>query len=306
MEKGIVLNPAVQVALAAAIAFIMLSIALGLKTRDFAFIRSHPASILIGITTQLLGLPIMTLALVSALDPNPEVALGMLVVACCPGGNTSNLLTRLGHGDTAYSVSLTMVSSIFAATLLPVTILFWTGIYTPTSELLDTVDIDRVAFVTTTSMTLLFPLLIGLLVSHKAPEQAQKMHKLFMPLSVVILLGVIIAGISSNFDMLVNHAHSIFPLVITHNGLGFILGAVAGLLFLKKGPKVRALSFEVGIQNSGLGMLIVLAHLEGVGGAAVVVGAWGIWHLIAGFLIVAGLRFKDSISSNKSEVSHGL
>lgn len=291
-EVAITLDPFVQRILGISLAFTMLSVALGLKPADFAFVRSHPRTVLIGSIIQLIALPLMTLGIVWVFEPSPGIALGMLIVASCPGGNVSNLLTRIAKGDTAYSVSLTLVSSIFSGIALPFAILFWTGLYTPTADLLDSIELDRVAFVLTTTATLVLPLAIGLVTAHVKPELADKLHKRFLPVAVAILVALIITGLASNINLIKGYGLTILPIVILHNAAAFLLGNFSGRLLLEAN-KARALTFEVGIQNTGLGLLIVLAQFGGVGSAAVIVGTWSIWHIFAGFVLANSFRFFD-------------
>jgi len=298
-EATITLDPVVQRALGLSLAFTMLSVALGLKPSDFAFVRSHPRTVLIGSLVQLLALPVLTLGLIYLMQPCPGIALGMLIVASCPGGNISNLLTRIARGDAAYSVSLTLVSSVFSGLLLPIAILFWTGLYEPTASLLDEIELDRIAFLITTSLTLVVPLTIGLLVAHFKPKLAANLHRRFLPFAIAILVVLIVTGIVTNLDLLAAFGLTIVPIVILHNAAAFMLGGISGKLLLDAG-KARALTFEVGIQNTGLGLLIVLAQLGGVGSAAVIVGTWSIWHILAGFMLANIFRLLDKHSSKQA------
>jgi len=283
-----------QGVLTAALAIIMFAVSLGLKPRDFSFIRSHPMSVFIGTITQLIGLPLLTLSLIYIISPNPGIALGMLVVACCPGGNVSNLLTRMSGGDTAYSVALTMVSSVFAAIVLPFAILFWTGLYEPAAALLQDIHIDRPKFIITTSITLIVPLAIGLFLAHRKPPLAQFLSRYLMPLAVLILSSLIIIGTITNKHLIFDYGTETLPIVILHNALAFLLGALTGRFALKDTKKMRALTFEVGIQNTGLGLLIVLSQLGGIGSAAIIVGSWSIWHLLAGFILANVFKLFDT------------
>lgn len=292
-EAVVALDPLMQGVLTIALAFIMLAVSLGLKASDFDFIKKHPQSILIGLLTQLIGLPLLTLGLIYLITPTPGIALGMLVVACCPGGNVSNLLTRISGGDVAYSVALTMASSVFAVAVLPFAILFWTGLYTPTADLLREIQIDRIRFVVATSITLLIPLIVGLLTAHNKPALAERLSKLFIPLAIGILVALIVGGIATNLHLIIDYGTETLPIVIAHNAAAFLLGAIVGITALKGHNKTRALTFEVGIQNTGLGLLIVLSQLGGIGSAAIIVGSWSIWHLFAGFLLANSFRFFD-------------
>lgn len=268
----------------------MLAVSLGMHVTDFDFVKKHPTSILVGTIAQLIGLPLLTLGLIVAITPAPGIALGMLVVACCPGGNVSNLLTRISKGDAAYSVSLTMISSIFSVALLPFAILFWTGLHEPTAALLQEINIDRPKFVIATSITLLAPLTVGLAIAHHKPDLAQKLSGIFMPMAISILILLIMAGVITNKHLILDYGTETLPIVIMHNALAFTLGGLTGYLFLKDTAKTRALTFEVGIQNTGLGLLIVLSQLGGIGSAAIIVGSWSIWHLFAGIILATVFR----------------
>lgn len=291
-EAVITVDPFVRRMLSISLGFTMLSVALGLRPSDFRFVRTHPRVILIGSAAQLLALPLMTLALILLIEPSPGIALGMLIISTCPGGNISNLLTRIAHGDTAYSVSLTMVSSIFVGIFLPFSIVFWTGLYAPTAALLDEIEIDRVEFVISTTIILLGPLGLGLLAVHFMPKLAERLNRLFLPIAVGVVVLLVSIGIFTNLDLIANYVTSLFPLIIGYNALAFLLGFTIGKIFLSQ-RRARALTFEVGIQNTGLGLVIVLAQFGGIGSAAVVVGSWSIWHMFAGLILANLYRLGD-------------
>lgn len=296
---SLTIDPAIQVLLAVSLAFTMLTVAVGLRPQDFAFVRAHPISIIIGFCAQVIALPIVTLLLISALQVSPGLALGMIIVASCPGGAMSNLITKIAGADAAYSVSLTMLSSIFSALLLPIAILFWISFHAPANGVIEQINIDRTGFVVRTTFILIVPLAAGLLLSHFKPALAAKLHSKFMPISVLILVGLIVAGLYSNSDVLISHGAHFIPLVIMHNGVAFLTGAIVGYFLLKDRRKSRALVFEVGIQNAGLGLIIVMAEMGGVGEAALLVGTWGIWHLIGGFTLANLFRYVDHRRASK-------
>lgn len=281
-------SPLVQQILAASLAFTMLSVSIGLRPADFAFIRKNPHSLIVGSFAQLVALPLLTIILVKTLNVSAALALGMIIVACCPGGSMSNLITKIAGGDVAYSVALTMISSVFSAAALPLAILFWVGLHAPADALIDQVNIDRTSFILRTSLILLLPLGLGIYTAHKKPHLAEKLQRRFMPISILLLAGIIISGLFTNWELLKDYSLSVLPLVVLHNGIAFIVGALFGFFLLSDPAKGRALTIEVGIQNAGLGLIIIISELGGFGEAAVMVGAWGIWHLLGGFL-VAGL-----------------
>ncbi len=309
-DAVITLDPATQVALAMSLAFTMFTVALGLKTDDFAFVRAHPRSILAGLAAQIVGLPIITLALLFAFKPIAGIALGMLIVACCPGGNVSNLFTRLSRGNVAYSVALTTCSSIFSAIFLPFAILFWTSLYPPTRDLVETIQLDRASFIINTSITLLIPLAVGITTAHLKPALAQRLQSYCLPLAVMIILMIVVFGLASNSGLLRDFGAAVLPYVILHNAAAFFVGGIIGKFALKTPPARRALAFEIGIQNSGLGLLIMLSQFGGLGSGAMIIATWGIWHFVGGFALTAAFRTaqKHQLTQNlePQEDSHGL
>lgn len=304
----ITLEPSTQLGLAVALAFTMFSVALGLKTGDFSFLRNHPRRVAVGFLTQVLGLPLVTLLILLIFQPIAGIALGMLIVACCPGGNVSNLFTRLSGGDTAYSVTLTTCSSVFSAAFLPFTVLFWTGLYAPTRELVDAIELDRMAFIVNTSITLLIPLALGIYLAHARPTWAESMQRIFIPIAVLIIAALVVVGLASNLSLLRDFGTVIMPYVMAHNALAFALGAIVGILAKFNPNTRRALVFEIGIQNSGLGLLIMLSQFGGLGSGALILATWGVWHFVGGFTVLAIYRLARRISSpiKPQENTHGL
>jgi len=309
-DAVITLEPGTQLALAISLAFTMFAVALGLKTDDFSFLKTHKRSVFYGLMAQIIGLPLITLALLALFEPMAGIALGMIIVACCPGGNVSNLFTRLSRGDAAYSVSLTTCSSLFSAAFLPIMILFWTSLYGPTRDLVEAIHLDRVSFVLNTSYTLLVPLLAGILLSHFRPQAAHKLQRVCLPLAVAVIVVIVAVGLATNLDLLKHFGDQILPYVALHNTTAFILGGLVGMLGLRTRAARRALVFEIGIQNSGLGLLIMLSQFGGLGSGAMVLATWGIWHFIGGFAVTGLFRLADRITHYSpptlQEDTHGI
>ena len=292
-QLQIVLDPAGQAGLAIALILMMFSIALGLSVGDFRLLRARPLLFFTGVVTQVVGLPLLTFLLVLALEPPASIALGMIVVACCPGGASSNMLTYLGRGNVAYSVSLTTTSSLLAALLTPASILFWTHAYAPTAELLRTVDVSPAVFLTQTMVLLAIPLAVGMFVGARAPAIAYVVRRWTAPAGALVLGGVIVYGIWYFYDELWPALPLIGGITVVHNAAAFVLGFGVALALRAQRSERRALTFEVGIQNSGLALVILLGQLKGQGGAAAIAAIWGVWHLIAGMLIAMICRYID-------------
>ncbi len=293
----IVLDPIGQVGVALALMLVMFSVALGLRVEDFSFLRTRPMLFAGGVVSQVVLLPLGTFLLILVIEPAASIALGMIVVACCPGGAVSNLLTYLSRGNVAASVALTATSSLLAAILTPTSILLWSHAYKPTANLLQTLDVSPMIFLAQTTFLLAVPLILGMVVAAKAPDVAARIKKRTTVLGVSVLVGVIIYGIAYFFPVLWPAVPLLGSVVVIHNAVAFGIGALAGRVLSRRSSTRRALTFEIGIQNSGLALVILLSQLEGLGGAAAIAAVWGVWHLISGGLLA--LFFRQIVGDNE-------
>jgi BASS family bile acid:Na+ symporter len=286
------LAPGASLILPALLAIVMLAVALNLHLSDFKIIKRQPFSFAGAAALQLIGLPLLTLGLVHLINPVPSIALGMIVVACCPGGNVSNFFTHLAKGDTALSVALTATSSLFAALLTPVSILFWTSLYGPADALVSAIEVDPVPFVVQTTFLLAIPLLVGMGIAHRFPKTAARVRPAFMIAAIAVLAFLIIGGLASNWEVFTNTAWLVLGYVVVHNGAAFALGAIGSRVMGMQAKQRRSVTVEVGIQNTGLALVILLSQFDGLGGAAAITALWSLWHLCAGFGLVALLRWR--------------
>jgi BASS family bile acid:Na+ symporter len=299
-ELRVVLDAEARTVVAFVLAGMMFAVALSLKLSDFAALKQQPVKILGGVMAQTIGLPALTMGLVLILTPPPSIALGMFVVASCPGGNMSNLLTHFARGNTAYSVSLTAISSVLSAIMTPVSILFWSGLYAPTAQLVDTLDVEPWPFLMQTTALLALPLIAGMTVASRYPAIAARLRKVLMPMSVFALIAIIVVSVWSNWGILLVAGTIVVPLTIIHNLSAFGFGAMAARLLRLDVARRRSLVFEVGIQNAGLGLLILLGQFQGLGGAAAITAFWGVWHLVAGGGLVGIFRMIDHFKQQDS------
>ncbi len=270
-----------------ALAIIMYGVALELKWVDFKYLIQNPKGFLIGIFSQFIVLPLLTYTLITVSNPPPSIALGMFLVATCPGGNVSNFLTNLAKGNVALSVSLTAVSSVTAIFLTPFNFSFWASTYEPTALLLQEVRLDAVEVFMTIGLILGIPLVLGIATTSKFPELAKKLALTIKPLSLVIFAALVFLALLGNYDYFKTYIGAIFLWVLTHNAValssGFITAKLAGLP-----PKdVKSITIETGIQNSGLGLVLIFSFFAGLGGMALITAWWGIWHLISGITIAS-------------------
>lgn len=271
----------------AALALIMYGIALDLRWSDFSYLVKHPKSFVLGIFSQFLVLPFLTWALILLVNPPASVALGMFLVAACPGGNVSNFLSNLAKGNTALSVSLTAFSSVAAIFITPFNFSLWAGLYGPTSLMLKEVSLDISEVFFTVGILLGIPLLLGILSSQKFPKFSAKASKVLKPLSILIFSSFVVIAFSGNFSLFTQYIGMVFFYVLIHN----LIALGSGLITAKAGKlplaDVKTITIETGIQNSGLGLVLIFTYFEGLGGMAIITAWWGIWHLISGMILAS-------------------
>ena len=289
------------------LALMMFSVGLGLKVDDFRRVLRRPGVILFGTALQVIALPALTFLLTFAIAPTASIALGMMVVAACPGGNASNVLTQAARGDAALSVSLTALSSALAVLTTPFNIVFWAGLHPKTSSLLSTIGLDRWAFLAETMLTLGLPLALGLFLSERVTRVAERIRRPLHTFALLSLGGFIVCALITNGSPLAAAGWFIFPVLVIQDAMALALGYCgARLAGLPDGAR-RAFTFETGIRNSGLGLVILLGHFKGLGGAALITAGWGVWHLISGGALAAfwSLRPPANASTAPSPVPLG-
>lgn len=268
-----------------ALAFIMFGIALQLKFDSFKLILRRPKAAFVGIVSQFLLLPIISYLLVLILEPAPSMALGMLLVASCPGGNISNFLSSLSKSNVALSISLTTFSSVFAFILTPLNFLFWANLYAPTASLLKDIHIDAVQMLLTVFFILGLPLLAGIYVARKYPVFTKKIIKPMTIVSLLIFVSFVVIAFSNNLKIFLDTMEYFAFIVFLHNALALLSGYSFARLFRLNEVDSRTVSIETGIQNSGLALALVFTFFQGLGGMALIAAFWGIWHLISGLTL---------------------
>ncbi len=272
-------------AINAVIGLMMFGVALDIKLADFARIARSPKAPAIGLVAQFMLLPALTCGLTLVLNPLPSIALGMILVAACPGGNLSNLVTYLSGGNTAVSISMTAVSSAAAILMTPLNLMFWGGLNPATAQILREVHLSPVDVFVTIFVILGIPLAAGLLVARWKPLLVEKVRKPFKILTVVIFVSVVGAALGANIKTFWQVIGMVVFAVLLHNALAISTGYLAGRLARLPPRDTRAVAIEVGIQNSALGLVLVFNFFDGLGGMAIIVAWWGIWHIISGLTL---------------------
>ncbi len=267
------------------LALIMFGVSLDLKLDDFKRVIQNPKGPIIGLIAQFLLLPAFTFLLILIIQPAPSIALGMILVSSCPGGNISNFFTNYSKGNTALSVSMTSISTVLAIFMTPLNISIWGNASENTRALLTKIDLNPLDMLITIFVILGIPLILGMWVSTKKPELANKMKKPFKYASISFFLVFVFMAFSANFDNFLHYIKYVMIVVAIHNLIALSLGYYSAKLSKLPESDCRAITFEVGIQNSGLGLLLIFDFFNGLGGMALVAAWWGIWHIIVGLIL---------------------
>ena len=264
---------------------IMFGVALNLTVEDFRRLARHPRPALVGVCSQFLLLPAVTFLLVWVLQPPPSIALGMILVAACPGGNISNFMALNAGGNTALSVTLTAVATVGAIVFTPLNLSFWAGLYGPAASILTTVDVSFGRVVRIVTLILGVPLVLGMTVRRLAPARARQLSRWMQGLSILLFAGIVLFALRANFEYLVGYLGVVFDLVLIHNAAALAAGyQFAYWTNLPTGDR-QTLALETGIQNAGLGLILIFNFFDGLGGMAVVVAWWGVWHIVSGLAL---------------------
>ncbi len=277
-------NPTGIAIINAAIGLMMLGVALELRIEDFKRIITSPKAPVLGLVAQFLLLPAFTFLLVLVIKPYPSIALGMMLVAACPGGNLSNIVTYLAQGNTAVSISMTAVSTVAAIVMTPLNISFWGSMNPATSAIMKQVSLNPVDVFVTVFLILGIPLITGMTLGHTYPSLAQKVKKPFKIFSLVFFLIIVCGALAANWQNFLTYIGLVVFAVLIHNALALNLGYWSARIVGLPERDCRAVCVEVGIQNSALGLVLVFNFFDGLGGMAILVAWWGIWHIIAGLV----------------------
>ena len=277
------------------LAFVMFGVALGIKPGIFIEVFKKPKSVILGMCCQLVLLPAFTFCLACLMGNwiSPMMGLGMILVASCPGGNISNFMSSLSKANIELSVSLTAISTALAILMTPANFYIWGNLYLHTAKVAGEVptlviplwDVFKTIFI-----LLGIPLTLGILTSHLLPELAAKLKKPFQWISILFFIAMVILAFTGNIDAFLKCIKYIFVVVLIHNLLALAIGFGVGSAFKVPFRDRRTLTIETGIQNSGLGLVLLLGTslftgFPPHGGMLVITAWWGIWHIISGLTV---------------------
>ncbi|MDN3448496.1 bile acid:sodium symporter family protein [Psychrobacter sp. APC 3281] len=285
MIAAVAFEPRSLILLNFILALMMFGVSLSLRLEDFKRIVLSPIAPIAGLFAQFFLLPLATCLFTWALNIDPELALGMILVASCPGGSFSNIMTWLARGNVAVSVSMTAVSSLAAAILTPVNFAFYGWLNPHTREYLTKITIEPSSILILVLLVLALPLVLGMVTGRRLPDLVVRIQKPLRIFSLLVLMAFVAIAFSSNFALFLERFHSFFWLVVGHNLLALSLGYGMGLMLKLPVADRRAVTLEVGIQNSGLGLVILFTFFPEAGGMMLITAFWGVWHLVSGLTL---------------------
>ncbi|BEQ16603.1 bile acid:sodium symporter family protein [Desulfoferula mesophila] len=280
-------DPSGLLALNAVIGLMMFGIALDLKLGDFTRIIKSPKAPAIGLGAQFILLPAFTFLLTLVLPISPSIALGMILVASCPGGNLSNMMTYLAGGNAAVSVSMTAVSTGAAVVMTPLNLAVWGSLNPATASILREVSLSPVDVFFTIVMIMGIPMVAGMLVGRWFPGLVDRVRGPFKIFAVCVFLAVVGGALAANWQNFMRYVGLVAVVVALHNAMALSLGYTSARLFRLPPRDVRAVAIEVGIQNSALGLILVFDFFGGLGGMAIITAWWGVWHIISGLTVAS-------------------
>lgn len=290
------------------LALVMFGVALGIKVDTFKDVFKQPKSVITGLLLQWVGLPAATTLLVILLNPiiTPMVAIGMLLVASCPGGNISNFISSLSKGNIELSVSMTAISTIASPFITPFNFWFWGTLYCKYAAIhkdIPTLELPFGEMLHQILIILGIPIVLGILFSHYFPNAAKRLEKPSQILSILLFMGMVAVSLTQVLTALDQKwtiylgILTVLFFVVIHNATVLGTGFLTSKLLKVSEKDLRSLTIETGIQNSGLGLALLFNPLifdpaiwSNNGGMVLITALWGVWHIIAGLTVASIFR----------------
>ena len=252
---------------------VMFGMGLTLKVSDFKVVFSRPKDIIIGFIAQFTLMPLIAFLLTKAFNLPTEIAVGVILVGTCPGGTSSNVMTYLSKGDVPLSVGMTAVSTLFAPLMTPLLTLLYAG---------QRVDVNAVAMFLSIVKVVLVPIALGLVCNYFFEKVTREIVRILPLISTIAIIMIIASVVSANSARLKTVGLIVVLVVILHNLLGYAAGYGVGKLLRLNTTKCRALSIEVGMQNSGLATSLAATHFAQYPLATIPGAVFSVWHNISG------------------------
>jgi bile acid:Na+ symporter, BASS family len=283
-----------QLILSAVLATMVFSVALDLRLQDFTRVAQAPRAVVAGLVPQFLLLPLATWGATLLLELPAPVEAAMILVAACPGGSLSNVITHLGRGNTALSVSISAVAALMALLLTPFNFTWMVSSNPATAAWLRQLDIDASAIWWSLLALLALPMALGLAVSHRLPALTQKIRQPLGRFALLALLAFIVLGLVRERQLLTAQILPLLAIVVLHNAGGLLLGWLGATAFRVAERDRRAIMIEGGMQNAGLALGIIAVQFDAELGMVIIASLWGIWHIVSGLALAFWWRFRDA------------
>lgn len=278
-------NPESLIALNVMIAIMMFGVSLELRAADFKRILRNPKAPMIGLVSQFLILPAVTCLVTIALDIDPMLSLGMILVASCPGGTFSNIMTWMAKGNVAVSVSMTGVSSLAASIMTPFNFALYAYLNPNTRPLLTEISMDPVGLLLLVLLVLGVPLVLGMYAGPRFPNLSKKIETPLKVFAMVLMMALAGLAFSKNTDQFLQYFDLFFWLVVAHNAIAITIGYLGAMLAKLPIADRRAIALEVGIQNGALALVIIFTFFPQASGMLLIAAFWGVWHLVSGLIL---------------------
>ena len=264
---------------------VMFGMGLTMKLSDFAIVFKHPKDVSIGCVAQFLIMPALAFALGKIFGLSDELMVGVILVGTCPGGTASNVITYLSKGDTAMSIGMTSVNTLLAPLLTPAL----TYLYLRTS-----VDVDVKSMFISIIQVVIVPIALGIIINKLFGKYLDGVRDALPAVSVVAICLIIAAVVSHNSERILSTGAIIFVIVILHNLLGYLCGFLIGVIFKMPMSRKKAVSIEIGMQNSGLAASLAGTAFPDMAMATVPGAIFSVWHNISGSVLAGIFRRIDS------------
>ena len=284
-----------QAVLSLVLATMVFSVALELRVQDFQRVAQAPRAVISGLVPQFLLLPVATWLATLMLDLPPNTEAAMILVACCPGGSLSNVVTHLGRGNTALSVSVSCVAALMALVLTPFNFSWMVAANPATAGWMRQLDIDPSGIWLSLFGILALPMTVGMLVAHYAPKVTARIVKPLARISLAALFAFILMGLIRDRHLLTLSLLPMLGIVILHNGSGLLFGYLTSRVMRINERDRRAVMIEGGMQNAGLALGIILVQFNGDLGMVIIASLWGMWHIVSGMSCAFWWRRSDRL-----------
>lgn len=273
-----------------AMAFLIFSVALDVRLDDFRQVLRFPKAIGVGLVAQYLLFPLLTLGVILLFKPPVSIGLGMILIAAFPSGNMTNFLVHFARANVALSLTLNAILLLAASVLTPLIFGFWGKFVPESAAIRQTFQISFLKMAAIILQLIVVPLVVGMWLNNRFPDFTKKWRQLVQRVAVILFFAILVIAIAGNMEIVRNHLGHVFGLTALQNTAALALGYFFAKMFRLAESDCRALSFETGVHNTALGLILIFNFFGGLGGMALIAAWYGIWDLISGYALAAFWR----------------